>query len=46
MYPYDTIRVEAEVLSKKQTAKGSWVCSYNWTITNQDGEAVAEGENT
>ena len=46
IYPDDAIRVEAEVLSKKQTSKGNWVCSYRWGIKNQNGEAVAEGENT
>jgi oxepin-CoA hydrolase/3-oxo-5,6-dehydrosuberyl-CoA semialdehyde dehydrogenase len=45
-YPYDTIRVEAEVLSKKETKKGNWICSYKWVIRNQRDEAVAEGENT
>ena len=46
VYPYDTIRVEAEILSKKETKKGNWVCSYKWVIRNQRDEAVAEGENT
>ena len=46
VYPYDTIRVEAEVLAKKQTKKGNWVCSYKWIIRNQNDEALAEGENT
>ena len=46
VYPYDTIRVEAEVLSKKKTKSGNWVCSYKWVIRNQNNEAAAEGENT
>jgi len=46
VYPYDTIRVEAEVLSKKRTKTGNWVCSYKWVIKNQNDEATAEGENT
>lgn len=46
VYPYDTIRVETQVLSKKQTDKGNWICSYSWVVRNQKGEAVAEGENT
>ena len=46
VYPYDSIRVEAEVLSKKETKKGNWICSYKWIIRNQNYEAVAEGENT
>jgi len=46
VYPYDTIRAEVEVLSKKETKKGNWICSYKWVIRNQNNEAVAEGENT
>lgn len=46
VYPYDTIRVEAEVLSKKKTKTGNWVGSYKWVIKNQNNEATAEGENT
>ena len=42
----DSIKVEAEVLSKRQTSKGNWICSYKWVIKNQRDEAVAEGENT
>jgi oxepin-CoA hydrolase/3-oxo-5,6-dehydrosuberyl-CoA semialdehyde dehydrogenase len=45
VYPYDTIRVKAEVLSKKETKKGNWICTYKWVIRNQSDEAVAEGEN-
>ncbi len=46
VYPYDTIRMETEVLSKKQTSKGNWICSYSWVVRNQKDEAVAQGENT
>jgi len=46
VYPYDTIRVETAVLSKKQTSKGNWICSYSWVVRNQNDEAVAQGENT
>ena len=46
VYPYDSIRVEAEVLSKKKTKNENWICSYKWIIRNQNDEAVAEGENT
>lgn len=45
-YPGDIIRVEAEVLSQKETKKGDWICSYKWTIKNQEDETIAEGENT
>ena len=45
VYPYDAVRVETEVLSKKQTKSGNWTCSYKWIVRNQNDEAVAEGEN-
>ena len=45
VYPYDTIRVETEVLSKKQVKDANWICSYKWIVRNQNDEAVAEGEN-
>ena len=44
VYPGDSIRMEAEVTSKKKARKG-WICEYNWTIRNQDGVAVADGHN-
>ena len=46
VYPYDTIRIEAEILSKRETKKGNRICSYKWVIRNQNDEAVTEGENT
>ena len=46
VHPYDTIRVEGNVLSKKKTEQGNWICRYKWVIRNQNDEAVAEGENT
>jgi len=46
VYPYDSIKVQTEVLSKKQTKSANWICSYKWIVTNQNAEAVAEGENT
>ena len=46
VYPYDTIRVETEVLSKKHTDKGDWICSYSWEVRNQSDDIVAQGENT
>ena len=44
VYPGDSIRMETEVTSKKETKKG-WICEYDWIIRNQDGEAVATGLN-
>lgn len=46
VYPYDTIRVETEVLSKKQTQKGDWVCVYRWVVKNQKDDVCSQGENT
>jgi len=44
VYWEDSIRVEAEVTSKKVSKKG-WLCEYDWTIRNQNAAAVAEGHN-
>ncbi len=44
VYWGDSIRVEAVVTSKKETAKG-WLCEYDWKIRNQDTVDVAEGHN-
>ena len=45
VYVGDSVRMETEVASKKLTKKG-WICEYDWTIVNQDGEAVGMGHNT
>jgi acyl dehydratase len=44
VYPGDSIRMEAEVTSKKKSKKG-WICEYDWIIKNQDGVNVADGHN-
>jgi oxepin-CoA hydrolase/3-oxo-5,6-dehydrosuberyl-CoA semialdehyde dehydrogenase len=44
VYPGDSIRMETEITSKKETSKG-WICEYDWTIRNQDAVAVATGHN-
>jgi len=44
VYPGDSIRMEAELTSKKKSKKG-WICEYDWMIKNQDGLNVAEGHN-
>ncbi|MFC1874009.1 MaoC family dehydratase [Chloroflexota bacterium] len=47
VYPYDKLAAESEVLGKKVTSKGDRVfVTYSWTLKNQDGVAVAQGENT
>ena len=45
VYAYATIRVETEVLSKRQTSQGRWVGTYSWVVKNQNDQVVAEGEN-
>lgn len=46
VYPGDAIHVETEILSKKKTKRDDWICSYKWVIRNQQGDSIAEGENT
>ena len=47
VYPYDTLSAETEVIGKKETSKGDRVfVTYAWTLKNQDGVTVAQGENT
>ncbi|MDD5288173.1 MAG: MaoC family dehydratase [Dehalococcoidales bacterium] len=47
VYTYDHLKVEAEVLAKKETSKGDRVfVTYTWTLKNQDGVAVLKGDNT
>ena len=45
VYPGDIIRVEAEVLSKKETKARDWICTYKWEIKNQNDVTTGEGEN-
>jgi acyl dehydratase len=44
VYPGDSIRMEAELTSKKKSKKG-WICEYDWIIKNQDSMNVADGHN-
>lgn len=44
VYPGNSIRMEAELTSKKKSKKG-WICEYDWIIKNQDGVNVADGHN-
>ena len=44
VYPGDSIHMETVVTDRKRTGKG-WICEYDWTIGNQDGESVADGHN-
>lgn len=47
VYPLDKLSAECEVLGKKETSKGDRVfVTYLWTLKNQSGMVVAQGENT
>ena len=45
VYPYDAIRVEGELLSKRRTSKGNWVGVYSLVVKNQHNMAVAQAKN-
>ena len=45
--PYDSIRLEGEVLNRRVTSKGDRVLvTYSWFVKNQEDVVVAQGENT
>ena len=44
VYPGNSIRMEAELTSRKKSKKG-WICEYDWVVKNQDGMNVADGHN-
>ena len=47
LYPYERVRVDGEVVNKKETAKGGRVfVTWAWAIKNQDDAILARGENT
>ncbi len=47
VYPGDSIRVEAELLSKKPSKTPDRViCTYKWRVLNQENAVAVEGENT
>jgi len=47
LYPYERVRVDGEVVNKKETAKGGRVfVTWAWAIKNQDDAILAQGENT
>ena len=46
-YPYDTFRVEGELLNKRETSKGDrFIITYLWAVKNQDDATIAQGEST
>ena len=47
LYPYDRVRVEGEVVSKKETSKGDRAfVTWSWAVKNQDDVILVQGENT
>jgi acyl dehydratase len=47
LYPYDRVRVEVEVLSKKESSEGDRMfVTWSWALKNQDDVMIAKGENT
>lgn len=40
------IKMDVEVLAKKKTSKGHWICTYRWFLRNDEGKELGEGENT
>lgn len=47
LYPYDRVRVEGEVLNKKETSKGDRAfVTWSWAVKNQDDVILVQGENT
>jgi len=47
LYPYDTVRVEVEILEKKASSKGaSDFITWAWALKNQDDAVLIQGENT
>ena len=46
-YPFDTFRVEGEILNKRETSKGDrFIITYSWAIKKQDDTVIAQGEST
>ena len=47
LYPYERVRVDGEVVNKKETSRGDGVfVTWSWAIKNQDDVILAQGENT
>ena len=47
LYPYDRLRVEGEVLNKKEASRGEKVfITWSWVVKNQDDMVISQGENT
>ena len=45
LYPYDTVRVEGEVIGKRESSKGDRIIvTYSWVLKNQDDAVVAQAE--
>lgn len=47
LYPYDRVRVEGEIVNKKEASKGDRVfVTWSWAVKNQDDVVISQGENT
>lgn len=47
LYLHDRVRVEGEVLGKKEGSKGRRAfVTWSWVVKNQDDVVIAQGENT
>ncbi|NLO21191.1 MAG: hypothetical protein GX119_04240 [Syntrophomonadaceae bacterium] len=46
VHPNDKIHVDCEVLSTKEIKRGGGLVSYQWKISNQNDQLVAQGQNT
>ena len=47
LYPYDRMRIEVEILDKKESSKGNRTfVTWSWAVKNQDDVVLIQGENT
>ena len=46
VFPNDRLRLEIEILDKKEASKGRVFTTWGFTLTNQEGKVVFQGENT
>ena len=46
VFPNERIRLEIEVMDKKEASKGRGFTTWGFTLTNQDDKVVLQGENT
>jgi len=46
LHPGQTVHGELELLSKKETSRGGIVGTYSWSLINQGGVVITQGENS